>query len=692
MTRHFDSIIHALIQPKKEKSSFSIFDPSVQFDTERDDDVGVSRALNAAFLISLTNGMHPQFEQAKQFIDRMAGSPKWAGIAGFYLKGIDLIPMEIENMCSRDTDFDERLKSLSDWISDIEFADEPDETRERIWRVFFPEASGILRNRKEYINALRAKRTVIIKELNNFPIQDPTGELLFSSNVLLTMPNISKSLDNLSISNNLKEKLAEISKEDQIYWYDHPVQIGVDPEANEFLYGLKGLEEAFMFERNRGNAPKDKKLICLLSVSVTHRGLHRIAKEYLEEEILRSEGLTNLDIYAFTEADTRRIVEEVISPAAEYYLKRSDSNELLGIFGVDGDYGRHYSFLKAISALWNVLVDPEIKATFKIDLDQVFPQKELLEQTGASAFEHFKTGLWGAKALDSDGKPLELGLIAGSLVNKDDIKKSLFTPDVIFPDRELSADEYIFFSSLPQALSTEAEMLTRYTGYPLDGKRRCIQRIHITGGTNGILVDSLRRYRPFTPSFIGRAEDQAYILSVFFNQKERLAYAHKDGLIMRHDKEALNQEAIRSAYIAKLVGDYIRILYFSAYARALDGDIAELKDLFDPFTGCFISKIPISVTYLRFALKTASFFSTDKEDQGVEFLGIGTKRIMDALDFITGKEGRLRQQYEKEKIGWELYYDALSAVEDGLKKDDVLAIELKRKTECIMSECFIRTQ
>ena len=128
------------------------------------------------------------------------------------------------------------------------------------------------------------------------------------------------------------------------------------------------------------------------------------------------------------------------------------------------------------------------------------------------------------------------------------------------------------FSQLPQALSTQAEMMTRYGGdRGIDGVNECIERIHVTGGTNGILVESLKRHRPFTPTFIGRAEDQAYIFSTFFNRCERLAYVHKDGLIMRHDKESFAKEAIKSAHISKLIGDYIRILYFSAYARIILG-------------------------------------------------------------------------------------------------------------------------
>ena len=110
------------------------------------------------------------------------------------------------------------------------------------------------------------------------------------------------------------------------------------------------------------------------------------------------------------------------------------------------------------------------------------------------------------------------------------------------------------------SLGFQAEMMCRYTTRRFDGVKTCIQRVHVTGGTNGILIDSLRRFRPFTPSFIGRAEDQAYLLSAINKVDTSLAYVHKDGLVMRHDKEAFAREAIESAEIGRIVGDYVRML------------------------------------------------------------------------------------------------------------------------------------
>ena len=234
--------------------------------------------------------------------------------------------------------------------------------------------------------------------------------------------------------------------------------------------------------------------------------------------------------------------------------------------------------------------------------------------------------------------------------------------------------------------------MTRYDTNELDGKKRCIQRIHVTGGTTGILVDSLRHYRPFTPSFIGRAEDQAYILSVLLNPGTRLAYAHKDGLIMRHDKEVFAQEAIQSAYVGKLVSDYVRILYFSAYAKVLAHDVQKLKETIDPFTGCFVSRIPTTLVYLRFALKAASFFDRGEKEEGLQFVHTGAKRIKSALRFVEGDPNELKQQYKKERLAWDLFYDTLSAVEEGLKKGEAFARDLKTRAESILNECAIRSE
>jgi len=646
--------------------------------------------LNAAFLILLAGKPYPEFDRAHNHLLKAANASEWSQVAGFYLAAKNIIKEEIERICHADQKFADRLVDLSKWLWMTPNRTDAFNVADKVWSLFFPEAVGLRRHPQKSINALRHKRRIKINRLNPQPIQDVSREIIFTSNVLLTLPAGPDSANELQYSQALRQKLRKVFKEAQCYWYDHPIQIGVKSEHNELLYGLQGLDAAMEFERNRGNVLPAARLTCLLSVSVTHQGLHDIARTYIEEELSRTQSINHIDVYVFTESETRQIMDTVLKPACEHYLGQKNAASLLEVMGVDGEYGRHYSFLKAIAAFWSIFIQPEVKGTFKIDLDQVFPEHDLVEQTGSSAFEHFMTPLWGASGEDSRGNPIELGMIAGALVNEKDIDQSIFTPDVGLPDRRLLPDEYIFFSMLPQAISTEAEMMTRYKTDQFDGICTCIERVHVTGGTNGIRVDSLRRLRPFSPSFIGRAEDQAYLLSALANPSNRLAYAHKDGLIMRHDKEAFAQDAIKAAEIGRIIGDYIRILYFSAYAQTLSANLAAVKKIFDPFTGSFISRIPATVVYMRFGLKAASLFKDNRNDEGVEFITIGSNRLTKALEFVEGQNSSLRRIYEKERRGWNLYYDTLDAVETALGKNDAYANDLKRRAQTIIDRCAVR--
>jgi hypothetical protein len=652
----------------------------------------LSRA-SAAFLVALSGEDHPEYSRVLAVL----ADPE---VRAFYRRALALIRAEIQESARAFPELGESIEELA-LSSSTQPGELEQDAVEKRWSVFFPEGAEIRGHEEQRIEALRERRSVAIERLNPEPIADPAREVLFTSNVLLTIPLSDGKPDTLPFSNELKERVAKAAAEPQEYWYDHPIPIGIEPSKNEILRGLRGLQQTLLFERERGTTDPGARLACLLSVSVTHSGLQAVARRYVEEELRRAGDWEGLEVFVFSEADVRRLVREVLVPAVtaagrnESGSSLSDSTSdavsenLLEVFGVDGAYGRHYSFLKAMPALWGVLVDPQKRGTFKIDLDQQFPNEKLVEETGASAFEHLCTPLWGAEGADAAGQKVELGMIAGALVNLGDIDRSLFTPDVPFPNRPLSPDEHIFFSALPQALSTEAEMMTRYgAGGALDGRTACLQRVHLTGGTNGILFDHLRRHRPFTPSFFGRAEDQAYILSVLNTPGPRLSYAHASGLIMRHDKHAFALEAMESAFVGKLIGDYERILYFSAYGRLLG--LEEVKEAVDPFTGCFVSRIPITVTCIRFALRALGFFDAGEVERGNDFVRTGGRRLGRAIDFAFGPRGELERCYQEERSGWDLFYDILDGLQRGLVRRDARALELKARAGEIMDGCRVR--
>jgi hypothetical protein len=163
---------------------------------------------------------------------------------------------------------------------------------------------------------------------------------------------------------------------------------------------------------------------------------------------------------------------------------------------------------------------------------------------------------------------------------------------------------------------------------------------------------------------------------------------------MRHDKEAFAGEAIRIAAAGKMVGDYIRTLMFSYYVKALPWDFGDIKKTIDPFTGCFVSRLPITVVYLRFALKLASFFenaSAGKDLQGLEFFEVGIKRLGSTIRKLTSEPGILSKRFNKEKKAWSIFYEILDKAEDGIKKSDPFSLELQKKANELIKNCRINS-
>ncbi len=247
----------------------------------------------------------------------------------------------------------------------------------------------------------------------------------------------------------------------------------------------------------------------------------------------------------------------------------------------------------------------------------------------------------------------------------------------------------MFFSPLTQALSTLGEASTRYGPGGPDGATTALERIHVHAGTLGVLVDSLRRHRPFTPSFIGRAEDQAYVLSLFAELEPRLAYVHNRELIQRHDKEGFAGEAIEASRIPTMIGDFERLLLFSKLAGVLTDDWEGLKAVADPFTGSFISPIPVTVAYLRFALKAGAMFAGGDARGAEELVTSGAERLTATLALVAGDPSELEVRYRAERAGWDLFYDTLDALEKRLADGDPLAGDLADRARGLVAGCAV---
>ena len=673
MFEKLQNIFYTLMLPEAESDEVRLLNPLDFFPGAAVSENDLIPALCAAFLIRMAGPDYPRYSEACDLFRQHREHP----VAIFFQDGFRIIKKEFES----ESVFKQALNKLHSQIKNRVILKNREQLIEALWSLFFPEGNKIFGSEKQCIENLRKKRVLHITEVNKIPIDNPAGEIIFTGNILLTVPDSSSDAGKYPP---LEEQLRSTMREPQLYWYDHPIPVGTAPEKNEIIYGLNGLQETLRFEIDKGNVTPNTRLTCILSVSVTHDGLHEIAKPYITEIIKQAGRFPLLDIYLFTEDDCKQVVEEIFVPAAKIFQPNAEFDYLFRIFGVDGEYGRHYNFLKAVAAVWQTLKNPNIKATFKIDMDQVFPQRELIRDTGKSAFEHLTTPLWGAQAQTTDGNAIDLGMIAGALVNAVDIKQSVFTPDITFPGTPDEPDEYIFFSKLPQALSTESEMMTKYSD-EIDGTKKCIQRIHVTGGTTGIRIEDLRKFRPFTPSFIGRAEDQAYIMSGLLNGKSRLGYVHQAGLIMRHDKELFAKEAIEKAKTGKILGDYIRILYFSAYAREIDSKLMRIKEILDPFTGCFISYIPATVVILRFVLRTLQLYKKNQFEEAAEFVQTGIERLTRAIEFTDTKQSKLAKKLREEIAAWSLFYDCLTFMES----TPAFLYQMRERFDMVLQNCRI---
>ncbi len=690
MNEAIAKILRHLISNNHGSESLCGLELADQFDPSASDAATQARSLGAAFLLCMAR--NKRNDAARAYLAQMRNDAEVGDLACFLERGLILLDEELGQALDEIPALQARITHAAGAL------DEPNPSApyRPVWEVFFPEGLAALDDPEASVKALAERRKVQVQSANPDPISNPVKQILFTSNALLTAPMHRTDLDALHLSKDLKNQIQNWEPGEQRYWYDHPIPLCIAPEANEILHGLKGLSQALAFERERHPQWAESRLNCVCSVSVTHDGLQELARGYISEILQQAQGLDGLDIYLFTERDTDRLKQDILYPAAERYFPETPAAVLDEIIGVDGEYGRHYSFLKAVAAWWQAMIDPKIKATFKIDLDQVFPQAELADQSGASAFEHFMSPLWGAHGIDSWGQEVEMGMLAGALVNQSDIAKGIFTPDVPWPAKPPSGDETIFFSALSQAQSTQAEMMARYNQNGLDGRSSCLQRIHVTGGTNGILIDSLRKHRPFTPTFIGRAEDQAYLLSVLFADKPALRYLHQPGLIMRHDKEDLIPGAIAASRIGKIIGDYVRIIWYSHYCRALPWGLSRTKEAIDPFTGCFASNLPMHLVYLRLTLKAAGLFAqgaakgeAEAENQALELLQQGSRRLGNIIDTLEADRSGLAARLDLERKGWQLFYDLIGRIEEGIQQGEECAMQLKEKALELASACRV---
>ena len=503
-------------------------------------------------------------------------------------------------------------------------------SKENIWDEFCENANSASSDPEAMFKEIRRRRALRNICPAEKSLRDPAIELVLTSNILVSPPLDPESIN---VPKQFRKASREFFDREQDYWYDHPIPIDASDEENEIIYGLRNLDAAIAIEHNRGFLGSKQRIDLVLSLSVTHDGMEVLARRYVEYIIRTKLKLQHLNIFLFDENLTANLIKK---------LSR-DNRRLQEVFGVNGAYGRHYNFLKAVLVIWNRVFRSAARFTFKIDLDQVFDQNFLVTRFGKTALQLLCNKNWGGSALDWKGRDVELGLISGGLINKADWYSKDLTPDIKRPEnRDIFrrfTSKRIFCSQWPQAISTEAEILYQFENS---------QRVHVTGGTTGITLEALQKWKPFTPSFINRAEDQAYAISSI-SESRYLTHLHAPGLIMRHDKNAFAGRVIAHASDSKAIGDVERILFFSNYTKCLEVPQKAVSEHLWPFTSSFIVEKPEQLVQL--------IFSVDGSIRGDNYVSYGAERLKKCLVFCNTQ---ISSRLDFEKQAWNDFYKNLT--------------------------------
>ena len=93
----------------------------------------------------------------------------------------------------------------------------------------------------------------------------------------------------------------------------------------------------------------------ILSLSVTHNGLEKFARKYIEFLIKEKLNLKFIKVFVFDENKSSQIINTIFPK----------NNSFEEYFGVNGNYGRHYTFLKYILLLWNKVIDKNLIIALK---------------------------------------------------------------------------------------------------------------------------------------------------------------------------------------------------------------------------------------------------------------------------------------------------------------------------------------
>lgn len=464
---------------------------------------------------------------------------------------------------------------------------------------------------------------------NTEPIRP--NEVVIQLNALYTVPE--------GIPDGLPAELAEEGrkvKEDpgeKIADYDHPVHLFESGPAHELESCLEMLEEDVAFEKERGVLPKDYRVPVLLSVSVTHEGIDELAGKWIHN-LVEEAGYRNLELIVLTETVCRRVRAELFGGRFE-------------IFSVFGKYARHFNALKYGQLLLEKALG--VRAGFKLDTDEGVRSQDLWKVTGRTWFETMCHPYWGGRAVDPEGRDVDLAINEGEYVNSTDIDRlgyenSLRTPDVAIPDSWKGPSMFFqkgFAHGRATALYNSFDTVEDAISHPV-----------VKGGGYGISNDGLRKAAPFTFSWVGRAEDQQFYFS---GLNGGLRGIFTPNLRIAHYKSSVAGAEKKTA-AGRFVGDMYRLILFQHLVEKWG-----VKERIDPMPGVFAG--PLARAQAAFALlyKSCEFAEKGNDEAAAYLLDEGAKELLELEDRID--DGTVDRLVDEEAQQWRNFTAELEKAE-----------------------------
>lgn len=443
----------------------------------------------------------------------------------------------------------------------------------------------------------------------------------------------------IKITNNPGEKIGI---------YDHPVEIFCEKEKHELLNFLEEFDKDIDFEKSKNVFKKNYKVPLVISISTTHKNLENLISKWLKIEIKKL-NLKNLNIFILDNKTIEEIKNHFLKPYGTF-----------DFFTVEGNYSNHFNALKYIQLFF----EKGLKKTagFKLDTDEGIKSKDLYSITSRTWFQTLCNKIISSSAIDSKGNKFKIHFIIGEYINNIDIikngyKNAIFLSDVK-PPRSFKNNMIFFNKAFVHAKTTSIynkHSILKFNNN-IDSGSTYISHPVVKGGGYGIVNTGLKNYTPFSPSFITRAEDQAFYYTGF---SEGIRGLFIETLRIAHYKEKYSYSE-KKTEIDRLIEDMHRLILFSELGKILDK-----KDDLDPMPGAFISYFPFTQSFFTIIYNTFLLIIKNEIKKGIYLYTNGLKRLEQLTNFIEHND--INKIFNTEKKHWECFIKAI----EKLKEEEV---------------------